>query len=83
MSKRKIISALSRKNITPVSIKFVRGCPTPSGYANGYDLEFHEDLEDIIYELDTHCDFSSYMEFDDINAVLVWIGTLPIVVKGG
>ena len=80
MSKRKILSALKKKNISPSRVEYMRGCPTPSGYANGWDLDFPEHLEDVIYELDSGVDFSSSMEFDDLESVMNWIEELPIIV---
>jgi len=77
MSKRKILTALKKKNIQALSIEYKRGCPTPSGYANGWDLEFSEDLETLIYSIDSECDFSTFIEFDDLKQVLNWIETLP------
>jgi len=80
MSKRKIVAALKRKNIYPLSVEFQRSCPTPYGYATGWDLEFSEELEELIYDLDCECKFNTFMEFDDLNTTLEWIKTLPVVV---
>ena len=79
MSKRKILSALKKKNITPSRVEYMRGCPTPSGYANGWDLDFPEHLEDVIYSLDSGVEFSSSMEFDGLESVMDWIDALPAV----
>lgn len=79
MSKVKILSALKKKNIVPTNVEYVRGCPTPSGYANGWDLEFPEELEDVIYELDSNVEFSTFMEFDDLKSVMDWIDELPAI----
>ncbi|MCG7550900.1 hypothetical protein [Pseudoalteromonas sp. Of7M-16] len=79
MSSRKILAALKKKNITAIRCEYLRGCPTPSGYANGYDLEFDEALEDVIFNLDQSCHFDSIMELDDLQSVLDWIDTLPVV----
>lgn len=79
MSKVKILSALKKKNIVPTNVEYVRGCPTPSGYANGWDLEFPEELEDVIYELNSNVEFSTFMEFDDLKSVMVWIDGLPVI----
>jgi hypothetical protein len=36
MSKRKILAALKKKNIPVERVQYMRGEPTPSGYANGW-----------------------------------------------
>ena len=45
MSKRKILAAFKKKNIPVVHVQYMRGCPTPSGYASGWDIEITEDTE--------------------------------------
>lgn len=79
MSKRTILSNLKKKNIFPVSVYYSRGCVTPSGYTEGWDIKFSEQAEDLVYSIDSKCKFSTFMEFDDLNAVLKWIKTLPII----
>lgn len=81
MSKRKIVAALRRKNITPLEVEYDRSCPTPYGYAKGYNLEFAEELEDVLYNLDSDCEFSTYMELDTLEEVLEWVETLPVLPK--
>lgn len=83
MSKVKILSALKKKNIFPIRVEYMRGCPTPSGCANGWDLEFTEHLEGLIYELDSDVEFSTVMEFDDLKSVMDWIVKLPVMQREG
>ena len=45
MSKRKILSALKKKNIPVERVEYVRGQPTPSGYANGWSIEITEEVK--------------------------------------
>lgn len=76
MSKRKIVSALKRKNVPFVRVEYVRGCPTPSGYANGWDIEISEETEDRLFEAGfSNC--STMNEIDTTEEVLEWIGAMP------
>lgn len=79
MSKRKIEAALKKKNIKARSIEFVRGVPTPSGYASGYDIEFEPELEDVVFGLDNSCNLDEFMEFDNFEQVMDWIASLPVL----
>ena len=81
MSKRKILAALMKKNIEPTGIEYVRGCPVPEGYADGWELEFSEELEDQVYDLNPKCEFETFKEFDSLKEVLEWINTLPDLAK--
>lgn len=79
MSVRKIKSELKKKGFKPILVEYERGCPTPSGYGNGYNIVFEEDVEllDRIYDYDPDVEFSSYMEIDTLEEVLEWIEELP------
>lgn len=81
MSKRIILSELKNKNIFPLRVEYMRGCPTPYGYANGWEIEITEELEEIIYDLDNSCEVTQTMEFDNLDQVLLWIASLPIVIS--
>ena len=83
MSKRLILRDLKKKNIIPVSVEYQRSCPTPSGYAKGWDIGFNSDLVDVIYRLDRNCEFTSLMELDDLSSVIDWIKGLPVVALDG
>jgi len=81
MSKRKILAALRKKNIEPISITYERGCPTPIGYADGWELEFSERIEELIYDLNPKIELDTFMEFDSLREVLDWVDTLPALAK--
>jgi hypothetical protein len=82
MTKRLILRELKAKNIVPVSVEYVRGVPTPSGYTNGYDIELSDKTEELIYELDNNCACCTFMEFSDVEEVMFWLMTLPTLPKG-
>lgn len=76
MSKRKIVAALKRKNIPFIKIKYARGCPTPSGYASGWDIEISEETEIKLFEAGfSKC--STMNEIDTTEQALEWIGSMP------
>lgn len=77
MSKRKIESALKIKGIKARTIEYVRGEPTPSGYASGWNVEIEEETEDLIFIKDSSADASEFMEFESTSEVLRWIKQLP------
>lgn len=79
MSKVKILRKLKIKGIVPINVEFIRSEPTPYGYASGWNLEFNEDIEDIIYELSPDTEFSTLMEFGKLSDVTDWIDTLPCI----
>lgn len=79
MSKTKIISALKAKGYTPLDIQYQRSCPVPEGYASGWDLEFDEATEELVYKADWRCKFTTFMEFDNLKAVMDWVDTLPTI----
>jgi len=75
--RREIESILKNKNIPTNRIEYVRGCPTPSGYANGWCVDISEDTETRIQELGGKCEM--YMEFDTLAEVLKWANGLPVL----
>lgn len=76
MSKRKIIAALKRKSIPFVNVKYVRGCPTPSGYANGWDIEISEETQERLFSAGfANC--STMNEIDTTEEALDWVGSMP------
>ncbi|EOW9487979.1 hypothetical protein ACOCGL_003445 [Vibrio cholerae] len=77
MSKRKIERLLKSKGITATRIEYERGCPTPSGYANGWTLEFTEETENLVHE--NGGDLSTDMEFDNLQDVIEFISALPSI----
>lgn len=83
MSKRKILSALKKKGIKSdlVEIEYVRGIPTPEGYANGWDVTLSDDLADQLFALGFE-DTAILYEFDSLDQVLDWIDSLPTLLSG-
>ena len=77
MSKRKIESALKAKGITAERIEYMRSCPTPSGYAAGWDVDISEETENRIYEAAPEVNVCTNMEFDCLSDVLEWVEELP------
>ena len=82
MSKIKIEKALKAKGITATHIEYQRGCPVPEGYASGWYLEFDEETEDAMWDLDNCCSFFTYNEFDSLKQVMCWIEKLPTISLG-
>lgn len=76
MSKRKILSALKKKNIPVVRVEYMRGQPTPSGYANGWDIEITEETENKLFDAGFD-DCEQINEIDTTSEVLSWIDTMP------
>ena len=77
MSRRKIAAILNKKGVKYDRIEYVRSCPTPSGFAKGWDIELHEDEEDRLFGLG--CEgVSMYMEFDTLADVIEWANKLPL-----
>ncbi|MCL1126725.1 hypothetical protein [Shewanella surugensis] len=77
MSARKIKSALTKKNIPVERVEYVRGCPTPSGYANGWDIDISEETVEQIYMKDEVASPEQNNEFDTLSDVLDWVESLP------
>lgn len=76
MSKRKILAALKKKNIPVERVEYMRGQPTPSGYANGWDIEITEDTENILFDAGfSNCE--QVNEIDTIDEVIEWINSMP------
>lgn len=76
MSKRKILAAFKKKNIPVVSVHYVRGVPTPSGYANGWDVEITENIESRLFDAGfSNC--SQFNEIDTTDEVIDWIASMP------
>lgn len=78
MSKRKILAALKKKNIPVERIEYMRGCPTPSGYANGWDIEISENTENRLFDAGFE-DCSTINEIDTTDQVLEWVERMPIL----
>lgn len=85
MSARKIKAALKKKNINPISVKYVRGYLDQDGYVNGYDIKFSEEFESAVLEVNESVQFGLYMDFENIQEVMKWIETLPALepLEGG
>lgn len=76
MSKRKILAALKKKNIPVVRVEYMRGQPTPSGYANGWDIEITEDTVNSLFDAGfSNCE--QLNEIDTTDDVIDWINTMP------
>lgn len=76
MSKRKILAALKKKNIPVARVEYMRGQPTPSGYANGWDIEITEDTENRLFDAGfSNCE--QVNEIDTTDEVIDWISTMP------
>lgn len=76
MSKRKILAALKKKNIPVERVQYMRGEPTPSGYANGWDIEITEDTENRLFDAGfSNCE--QLNEIDTTDEVIDWISTMP------
>jgi hypothetical protein len=50
VSKRKILAALKKKNIPVERVVYMRGVPTTSGYASGWDIEITEETENRLFD---------------------------------
>jgi len=76
MSKRKILLAFKNKNIPVERVEYVRGQPTPSGYANGWDIEITEETENKLFNAGfSNC--SQLNEIDTTDEVIDWISEMP------
>ena len=76
MSKRKILAALKRKNVAVERVEYVRGCPTPSGYANGWDIEMTDEMIDKLFSAGfKRCE--RFNELDTTEEVIDWVGSMP------
>lgn len=76
MSKRKILAALKKKNIPVERVQYMRGEPTPNGYANGWDIEITEDTENRLFDAGfSNC--NQLNEIDTTDEVIDWISTMP------
>ncbi len=76
MSKRKILAALKKKNIPVERVQYMRGEPTPSGYANGWDIEITDETVGRLYDAGfSNC--SQFNEIDTTEEVIDWISTMP------
>ena len=76
MSKRKILSAFKNKNIPVERVEYMRGQPTPNGYANGWDIEITEDTENRLFDAG-FSDCSQFNEIDTTDEVIDWIAKMP------
>lgn len=80
MSKQKIQTALNKKNIPYERIEYQRGCVTPSGYANGWDIEITKETEDRLFSAGFK-DCELINEKDTTEEVLIWIENMPQLEK--
>jgi hypothetical protein len=78
MSKRKILAALKKKNVPVERIEYMRGVPTPSGYANGWDIEITEETEDRLFDAG-FSDCQQTNEIDTTDEVIEWVESMPIL----
>lgn len=76
MSKRRILAAFKKKNIPVERVEYMRGCPTPSGYANGWDVEISEEVENRLFDAGfSNC--TTVNEIDTTGEVIEWIESMP------
>jgi hypothetical protein len=76
MSKRKILAAFKKKNIPVWRIEYMRGCPTPSGYANGWDIEITQETENRLFDAGFE-DCTTLNEIDTASEVIEWVESMP------
>lgn len=74
MSKLAITKALKEKGLF-AEVEFIRGSPTPSGYANGWDVFLEESSKEKLFD----AGFRGVDEPDcaNVTEVLEWVDTLP------
>jgi len=85
MSKRKIEAELKNKGIKAERVEYMRSCPTPSGYAAGWDVDIPEETVNRIYNANPEVEAHESMEFDSLTDVLAWVEAVPDLrkVSGG
>lgn len=76
MSATKIKKLLKAKGIIPERVEYMRSCPTPSGYAKGWDIDFTEEDVNKVFARG-YSGINRYMEFGDLAEVLDYIEWLP------
>lgn len=76
MSKRKILAELKKKNVPTVRVEYMRGQPTPSGYANGWDIEITEETENKLFDAG-FSDCEQLNEIDTTDEVISWVNSMP------
>lgn len=78
MSKRKILAALKKKNIMAVRVEYMRVCPTPSGLADGWDIEISEETENKLFDAGfSNCE--QVNEIDTASEVIEWVESMPVL----
>jgi len=80
VSVRKIRSALKKKGIEAVSIEWVTGIAVPECLTSGYDIEFSQETEDLLFDAGFD-ELTTHMEFHTLDEVLSFISLLPTVVS--
>ena len=80
MSSVKIKLELNKKGIEADRIEYVRGSPTPTGYAQGWDIDISDKVENAIYIANKCCKAENFMQFDNLEQVYKWINQLPNLV---
>jgi len=76
MSRRKILAALKKKNIPAERVEYIRGDPTPSGYADGWDIDMSEDTVDKLFEAGfIRCQEDN--QVDTTDEAIEWIESMP------
>ena len=76
MTKRKILTALKKKNVPVERVEYMRGQPTPSGYASGWDIEVTEETENKLFDAG-FSDCEMINEIDTTNEVIEWVESMP------
>ena len=54
----------------------MRGQPTPSGYANGWDIEITEEIESKLFDAG-FSDCKQLNEIDTTDEVIKWVESMP------
>jgi len=76
MSKRKILAALKKKNIPSERVEYIRGDPTPSGYANGWDIDLSEDTVNKLFDAGLIL-CQEYNQIDTTDEAIEWVENMP------
>ena len=76
MSKRKILLELKGKGIPVVSVEYLRGQPTPYGYANGWNVVITEDTQNRLFSKGFfNC--AGINERGEMSDVIKWVDSMP------
>lgn len=77
MSKRKIVTALKKKNIPFERLEYIRGSPTPSGYADGWELDISDITEDRLFLAGFENCQALENDLGSLAEAIAWVERLP------